>query len=83
MVENKNDVVETALDKLKPVIAKLGFGSICGYTSGYATKKIGKGVAFVAGCGFIFLQVLAVSGYIEIDWMKVKDDAKKRVDTVS
>jgi uncharacterized membrane protein (Fun14 family) len=83
MVENKPDAVETALDRLKPIFTKLSFGAIMGYTSGYATKKVGKFAAFVVGVGFVALQSLAMAGYIEIDWMKVKDDAFKKVDTVS
>lgn len=82
MVENKPDAVETALDKLKPILSKLSFGAVMGYTSGYATKKIGKAAAFVVGLGFIILQSLAVAGYIEIDWMKIKDSAIQTVDTV-
>jgi uncharacterized membrane protein (Fun14 family) len=82
MVENK-DPVSSAIDKLKPVLAKLGFGSIMGYCSGYATKKVGKMAAFAVGVGFIFFQGLVSTGYITIDWNKVKDDAVKKVDTVS
>lgn len=81
MVEDK-DPVESAIEKLKPVLSKLSFGAIAGYTSGYATKKIGKAAAFVAGVGFIIFQSLAVAGYIDIDWLKIKDDAVKSIDTV-
>mmetsp|Transcript_27977 Transcript_27977/g.41321 ORF Transcript_27977/g.41321 Transcript_27977/m.41321 type:complete len:124 (+) Transcript_27977:76-447(+) len=80
MVEDK-DPVESAIDKLKPVLSKLSFGAVAGYTSGYATKKIGKAAAFVAGVGFIIFQSLAVAGYIDIDWLKIKDDAVKSIDT--
>jgi len=83
MVQNKPDAVEAAIEKLKPILSKLSFGAIMGYTSGYATKKVGKVAAFVVGAGFIFLQSLAVAGYIEIDWMKIKDSAIKKCDTVS
>lgn len=81
MVQNKPDAVEAAIEKLKPILSKLSFGAIMGYTSGYATKKVGKVAAFVVGAGFIFLQSLAVAGYIEIDWMKIKDSAIKKCDT--
>ena len=82
MVENKPDAVEKAISMLKPVVAKLGFGAVMGYCSGYAVKKVGKAAAFTVGLIFMGLQGLAVSGYIEIDWMKVKDDAVAAVDTV-
>lgn len=83
MVENKPDAVESALDKLQPIFTKLSFGAIMGYTSGYATKKIGKIAAFAVGCGFIFIQSLAMAGWIQVDWLKIQGDAFKKVDTVS
>jgi uncharacterized membrane protein (Fun14 family) len=86
MVENNkpdNDALETALEKLKPILSKLSFGMFAGYTSGYATKKIGKVAAVLVGVGFIFLQSLASAGYIEIDWLKVQDTAVKKLDIVS
>mmetsp|Transcript_33236 Transcript_33236/g.54867 ORF Transcript_33236/g.54867 Transcript_33236/m.54867 type:complete len:125 (+) Transcript_33236:264-638(+) len=81
MVQNKPDVVEKAIDRLKPIFKKLSFGAIMGYSSGYATKKIGKVAAFAVGLGFITLQSIAMAGWIEIDWMKIKDDAFAKVDT--
>jgi uncharacterized membrane protein (Fun14 family) len=84
MVENKpDDAIERALEQLKPILSKLSFGMFAGYTSGYATKKIGKVAAVLVGVGFIFLQSLAAAGYIEIDWLKVQDTAVKRMDIVS
>lgn len=84
MVENNKpeDALETALEKLKPILSKLSFGMFAGYTSGYATKKIGKIAAVLVGVSFIFLQSLAAAGYIEIDWLKVQDTAVKKMDTV-
>mmetsp|Transcript_20660 Transcript_20660/g.23137 ORF Transcript_20660/g.23137 Transcript_20660/m.23137 type:complete len:124 (-) Transcript_20660:212-583(-) len=75
-----DDPIETTLDKLKPVFARLSFGSVMGYCSGYAAKKVGKAVAFVVGAGFIIFQTAAYSGYIDIDWAKIKDDTKAKID---
>jgi FUN14 domain-containing protein 1 len=83
MVENKEDPVEAALDKLKPMLQQLSFGSFMGYCSGMALKKVGKAVAFVIGAGFVGLQGAAYCGYIDVDWIKIKDDALKPLDTVS
>lgn len=82
MVETKPDPVEQALSTLKPVLSKLTFGSFMGYCSGYASKKLGKAIAVTIGLGFIAVQGMVATGYISIDWMKVKDDAIKAVDTV-
>mmetsp|Transcript_15051 Transcript_15051/g.42487 ORF Transcript_15051/g.42487 Transcript_15051/m.42487 type:complete len:127 (+) Transcript_15051:137-517(+) len=83
MVENKDvpDAVETALDKLKPVLAKVSFGGIMGYCSGLALKKVGKAVAVVIGMGFFGVQTAAYMGYIEVNWSKVVADAVKPLDT--
>lgn len=75
--------MEQALDKMKPVLAQLSFGSVMGYCSGMALKKVGKAVAFVVGIGFVGLQTAASMGYINVDWRKVKEDALKPLDTVS
>ena len=82
MVENKPDPVEQAIEKLKPVLQQLSFGSVMGYCSGMAVKKIGKAIGFVIGVGFIGLQTASHFGYIDVDWGKVKDDALKPLDTV-
>ena len=86
MVEIKKsseDPVEQALEKLKPLLTELSFGSIVGYCSGYAMKKVGKALAFVIGVGFISLQTVVHLGYIDVNWTKVRDDAIiKPLDTV-
>mmetsp|Transcript_37226 Transcript_37226/g.77284 ORF Transcript_37226/g.77284 Transcript_37226/m.77284 type:complete len:124 (-) Transcript_37226:162-533(-) len=81
MTENKEDPVNAMIEKAKPIIAKLGFGSLVGYCSGMALKKIGKAVAFIIGVGFMGIQGAVSAGYIEVDWNKVKDDAIAQVDT--
>lgn len=81
MKDDKKDVVEEAIDKLKPILSNLSFGVIMGYCSGTALKQIGKAMAFVVGVGFIGLQSMAHLGYIQIDWMKVSESAKKSIDT--
>ena len=53
---DKNDPINQLLDKAKPIISKISFGSIVGYCSGAAAKKIGKAVAILCGLGFIAIQ---------------------------
>ena len=89
MPENKDvektssDAMAVAIDKAKPIIAKLSFGSVVGYCSGYTIKQIGKMAAVVLGAGFIAVPTCVSMGYIQVDWGKVKGDAIKQVDTVS
>lgn len=82
MGEEKQDPVERALELAKPVLAQVGFGSVMGYCSGTALKKIGKMVAFSVGCLFIGLQAAASTGYISVDWAKIKDSSMKSLDKV-
>ena len=75
--------MENALEIAKPLAAQLSFGAVMGYCSGYAMKKVGKVVAFGVGVVFIGLQAAASTGYINVDWAKIKDDTLKKMDSVS
>ena len=77
------DAVEAAIEAAKPALMKMSVGSVMGYCSGYALKKVGKAMAVVVGLGFVGLQSAAYGGYITVNWMKVADDAIiKPLDTV-
>ena len=81
MTEKKEDAVETAIEKLKPILAKTGFGAVMGFCSGMALKKVGKALAVIIGLGAIGLQTAAFTGYLAVDWTKISDDMKKKADT--
>lgn len=74
------DAVDAVIDQIMPYVQKLGFGGIMGVCTGVALKRLGNQAAGVIGLGFVCLQGLAYMGYIDIDYGKVKDDAKKLVD---
>jgi FUN14 domain-containing protein 1 len=59
---------------------QLSYGFVCGYCSGYALKKVGKAAAVVLGLGFITLQTLQYSGYIQVDHSKMKKDVEGWMD---
>lgn len=59
---------------------QLSYGFICGYSSGYALKKVGKAASIVFGLGFATLQTLSYSGYIEINHSRLKEDVEKALD---
>ncbi|KAL3930361.1 MAG: hypothetical protein SGBAC_011801 [Bacillariaceae sp.] len=80
MADSK-DAVESALDKLKPIAAQISFGSVVGYCSGMAMKKVGKAVAFIIGIGFVGLQSAVYAGYIQVNWEKITGDATSPLDT--
>lgn len=60
--------------------SQLSYGFVCGYCSGYALKKIGKVGAIVFGLGFMTLQTLSYSGYIQVDHQKMKKDIYNNLD---
>ena len=76
----KKDLVEQAIDKLKPILSNLSFGAVMGYCSGTAMKKVGKALAVVIGIGFIGLQSAASAGYIEVDWHKISGGIVAKMD---
>ncbi|KAG0322611.1 FUN14 domain-containing protein 1 [Dissophora globulifera] len=59
---------------------ELTFGTAMGLCSGYLLKKLGKMFVLVAGLGFVSLQLLANSGYISVNWMKVESKFKEQLD---
>uniref|UniRef100_A0A7S1Z4Q8 Uncharacterized protein n=1 Tax=Trieres chinensis TaxID=1514140 RepID=A0A7S1Z4Q8_TRICV len=76
-----SDAISKALDKMKPAMSKMTFGAFVGYCSGVAAKKVGKAIAAAIGMGFIALQGAVYTGYVEVDWKKVQNDAVTKIDT--
>lgn len=62
------------------VPTQLSYGFMSGFCSGYALKKAGKMAAIVLGGGFMALQTLAYSGYVEVDHGKLKKDIEGMMD---
>ena len=56
------------MDLLSPIVTQIGLGGVGGFLVGYAFKKFAKVVAFVVGAVFIFLQLLAYYGVIQINY---------------
>ena len=61
---------------------QLGFGGVMGLCSGMAFRRVGRAFGVVVGLGFMGAQAAQSTGYLDIDWNKVKDDAIKPLDTV-
>eukprot|EP00594_Rhizosolenia_setigera_P012245 CAMPEP_0178955648 /NCGR_PEP_ID=MMETSP0789-20121207/9732_1 /TAXON_ID=3005 /ORGANISM="Rhizosolenia setigera, Strain CCMP 1694" /LENGTH=158 /DNA_ID=CAMNT_0020637323 /DNA_START=318 /DNA_END=794 /DNA_ORIENTATION=+ len=70
--------LEGALENGVP--GKLSYGFICGFSSGYALKKVGKAGAVAFGLGFAVLQTMSYNGYITINFDKMNSDFKKALD---
>jgi FUN14 domain-containing protein 1 len=76
----KKDVVETAIEKAKPILMNVSFGGIMGYCSGVALHKIGKSIAVIIGGGFVALQLAASLGYIDVKWENIQKSASEKID---
>ncbi|KAF9177359.1 hypothetical protein BGZ51_008861 [Haplosporangium sp. Z 767] len=59
---------------------ELSFGTAMGVCSGFLFKKLGKMFLLVAGLGFVSLQMLANSGYIQVNWILIESRFKEKFD---
>lgn len=78
--DGQNDPVARAIKAAAPLMAKLGFGGVLGYCSGYALRTVGKMAAVAIGVSFCGLQYLQYKGYIKIDYGAVEKVAEKSLD---
>mmetsp|Transcript_7360 Transcript_7360/g.17610 ORF Transcript_7360/g.17610 Transcript_7360/m.17610 type:complete len:279 (+) Transcript_7360:3-839(+) len=69
-----------SVDDVGPVVTQLSVGSLAGFAAGYALRTVGRMAAFTVGTGFICLQGLAQSGYIDVNWAKVEKDYTRAMD---
>jgi uncharacterized membrane protein (Fun14 family) len=61
---------------ITPLLTQLGVGGIAGLCVGYALKKMGKLLAILLGIAFLFLELLAYKGIININYSALEDWAK-------
>lgn len=82
MAGKNPDPMEIFIERAGPAATQVGFGSIVGYCSGLAFRKVGRFAGVVLGMGYIGVQAAASSGYITVNWDKVQNDAMKPLDAV-
>lgn len=86
MTESKDtteDVIAKTIDQLKPVLTKIGFGTIMGYCSGLVMKKVSQSIGIILGTTFIGLQIAVSMGYIDVKWDKVSDGVQAKIDVTN
>lgn len=86
MTETKDtteDVVTTTIDQFKPIISKIGFGTVLGYCSGMVMKKVSQSIGILLGTTFIGLQIAVSMGYIDVKWDKVSDGIQAKIDVTN
>ncbi|KAK3569200.1 hypothetical protein QTP86_026624 [Hemibagrus guttatus] len=59
------------------VATQIMMGGVTGWCAGYLFQKVGKIAATAVGGGFLLLQIANHSGYVQVDWKKVKKDVTK------
>ncbi|KAF7709476.1 FUN14 domain-containing protein 1 [Silurus meridionalis] len=59
------------------VATQILMGGVTGWCAGYLFQKVGKIAATAVGGGFLLLQIANHSGYVQVDWKKVKKDVNK------
>lgn len=67
-------------EMLVPMGGQLTLGSTLGFCSGYALRIVGRAAAVGVGGAFMFIQGLAYTGYIQVDWRKVEKDYLRALD---
>lgn len=78
--DHNHDAMDYLIDLYGPSIISMGSGGAIGFCVGYATKTLGKMVAFIAGVGFIGVQAASYYGYIEVDWLGVQKGVTDMID---
>lgn len=61
------------LRSVLPWVEQIAFGVVAGFVAGYALKKVGKFVALALGLIFIVIQLLAWSGFVNVNWLRVQE----------
>ncbi|KAF9962457.1 FUN14 domain-containing protein 1 [Mortierella alpina] len=59
---------------------ELTFGMAMGLCSGFLFKKLGKMMMLVVGLGFVSLQMLTSSGYVQVNWALIERRFKDQFD---
>eukprot|EP01138_Halocafeteria_seosinensis_P014441 gb/GECG01014742.1/.p1 GENE.gb/GECG01014742.1/~~gb/GECG01014742.1/.p1 ORF type:complete len:197 (+),score=16.47 gb/GECG01014742.1/:1-591(+) len=78
--ERPQTTIELPFD-LNEAGLQMGIGSVCGFASGYALKKVGKVTAVVFGLGFIGFQIARHQGLVENpDWQRIEKEITRRLD---
>lgn len=78
--DDEDDAVTRAIDQAKPWLSRLSFGTVVGYCSGMATRRIAKATAFLVGVGFIAVQVAVSSGIVTVDWSQLQVHSHRIMD---
>ncbi len=66
-------------DLIAPLLPDLSLGGILGFCTGFAIRKVGRGLIFVLGSIFVLIQLLAYFEFITVNWTRVQQVAEPLV----
>ena len=53
------------------MLAAAAAGATLGFATGYFFKKVGRMMLIFIGAEFVFLQTLAMLGYVDVHWSRI------------
>jgi uncharacterized membrane protein (Fun14 family) len=56
------------------LLGPLTLGGILGFAAGFFLRRLGRFLLLWLGLAFVGLQLLAYTGYIDINWLKIQQD---------
>ena len=74
--DDDDDILSSLLARYSSDCAHLTFGSLVGYCAGSASRELGKAVAVTIGMGYMAVQAMAYSGYLNVNWKKVRPSTR-------
>ncbi|KAJ1623789.1 hypothetical protein T492DRAFT_599301 [Pavlovales sp. CCMP2436] len=81
----KDGALDPFAERLASVITsammRLGSAGFLGFCAGIVLKRATTEAAYTVGVAFVFLQLLAYRGYIDIQWKRLREDLLYLVDT--
>lgn len=81
ITDDWQDKLKRELVEKGPALGEeFGFSMAAGYATGTALRVMGKITAVALGGAFVFLQSLAYSGYVQVDWGKMENEYRQLLD---
>ncbi|KAI5641212.1 FUN14 family domain-containing protein [Phthorimaea operculella] len=73
IIPKEKSLIDLAIDKISKKSSKdFFYGTITGWASGVILVRVGRVAAFGLGGGIILLHLAAESGYISVNWDRIR-----------
>eukprot|EP01013_Petalomonas_cantuscygni_P035114 TRINITY_DN63352_c0_g1_i1.p1 TRINITY_DN63352_c0_g1~~TRINITY_DN63352_c0_g1_i1.p1 ORF type:complete len:286 (+),score=37.55 TRINITY_DN63352_c0_g1_i1:52-858(+) len=68
------------VNEVSSLLSQVSFGSLAGYAAGVAFRFASRIALVTVGSAFCFVQALAYTGYIHVNWRAIQRDATAMID---